>query len=285
MPSSKTSRRIAAIATAILFALTLGACTMSPRQLAYRDRLEMGFVTAEDSERFKTSEREQQALTADARSIRSHIPQTADLQLIEMAATGDATRITALLADGAQVNAIDAKGQTALWSAARAGEVENARVLIKAGAYVDGRGGTMSPLAAAALGGHAAVVRLLIRHGANVDAVGENGLSPLMNAVKLNRLSVAKILIEAGANTYSLDRVGDDLLVVAITENHAEMLALLLEKGVEPDRPDSNGLTALYWAEYLNRPKLALRLREAGANPSRKKTERLVSQPYNFGEF
>ena len=268
-----------------LIAGQLGACAMNPQQQAYRERLEMGFVTPEDIERFKTSEQDQLALNSDGRAVKTQYAQALDMQLIQAAGSGDIDHIKALLAHGAQVNAVDAWGNSALLNAAREGQVESARLLLKAGADVDGRGGTMPPLAAAALRGHTILVRLLIRNDANVNGVGENELSALMNAVKLNHVGVAKVLLDAGASTRVRDRAGDSLLAVAVSENYPNMLALLLKQGVNPDLTDSNGLTALYWAEYLKRPELAQLLRHAGADPARNKTEIIVSQPYNFGEF
>ena len=281
MPSSKAS---ATVILALIAGLISG-CAMSPKRLAYRDRLESGFVTPDDIERFKTSDDENLALTSDARSMQPIYAQAQDMQLMTAAAEGDIARIKTLLASGARVNAIDKWGTGALLSAAREGQVESARMLLKAGADVDGRGGAMSPLAAAALRGHAILVRLLIRHGANVNANSENDLSALMNAVKLNRLEVVSDLIKAGASTQVLDRAGDNVLAVAVSQNYAEMLALLLKLGVKPDMADRNGLTALYWAKYLNRPVFAQLLRDAGADPAHDKTLVIVSQPYIFGEF
>lgn len=258
---------------------------MTAEQKSYRQRLEMGFTTLEDIERFSTPEPEQQALIADASTLQPRYAQALDRQLMLAAGSGDVARIKALLAQGARANAVDEWGNSALLYAAREGQMESARILLKAGAYVDGRGGAMSPMAAAALRGHAIVVRLLIRNGADMNATGENGLSALMNAVKLGHREVAKALLDAGANTRVLDRDGQNLLGVAVNENDPDMLALLLSHNVNPDLADSNGLTALYWAEYLERPGMAQLLRNAGADPARKKTEIIVSQPYKFGEF
>lgn len=283
MPSFKTAR--AALLAAALGASLLGGCGTSPEERAYRERLEMGLTTPGDIQRFKVSEREQRFLVADANDVQPRFAQDKDRQLMRAAAGGDVTRIKELLARGALVNAVDEWGNTALLNAAREGEVESARMLLKAGAYVEGRGGSMPPLAAAALRGHTILVRLLLRNGANVDAVGQNELSVLMNAVKLNRLEVVKALIEAGADTRVRDRAGDNLLVVAVSENRSDMLALLLRLGVPANLADDNGLTALYWAEHLQRPELADLLRDAGADPVRKKTEIIQSRPYNFGKF
>jgi ankyrin repeat protein len=287
MPGSDamSSARVVRCLALTLMAGVLGGCAMNPEKTAYRDRLEMGFLTPDDLERFKTPAWQTLALVAQASDVQPQFAQAQDMQLMQAAALGDLARVTALLASGAQVNAIDAWGNNALLNAARAGEVQCARLLLKAGAYADGRGGSMSPLAAAALRGHTALVSLLIRHGATVNVVGENDLSALMNAVKLNQLGVAKLLLKSGASKRVVDRAGDNLLAVAVNENYPDMLALLLEHGVPPDLADSNGLTALYWAEYWNRPKLVQLLRQAGANPAHGKTEIIVSQPYNLGEF
>ena len=281
MPSFDAVR---ALALALMAGL-LSGCATSPQQAAYRDRLEMGFLTPDDIERFRTPEEEQLALVARASDTRPLYAQPLDLELMQAAGSGNVVDIKALLGKGARVNAIDAWGNSALLIASREGEVESVRVLLKAGAYVDGRGGSMPPLAAAALRGHSILARQLIRSGANVNAVGSNGLSALMNAVKVNHLGVAKVLLEAGANTRVVDRSGDNLLAVAVSENYPGMLALLLKLGVTPDMADGNGLTALYWAEHLRRPEMAQQLRDAGADPTRRKTELIVSQPYNFGEF
>lgn len=281
MQNSKIGRGFAGV----LIAALLGGCAMTPEQKSYRQRLEMGFTTLEDIERFNIPEPEQQALIADANTLQPRYAQALDTQLMLAAGSGDVARIKALLAQGAQVNAVDGWGNSALLYAAREGEMESARTLLKAGAYVDGRGGAMPPLAATALRGHAILAGLLIRNGADVNAVGENGLSTLMNAVKLGHREVAKALLDAGANTRVLDRDGQNLLGVAVNENDPGMLALLLSYDVNPDLADSNGLTALYWAEYLEQPGMAQLLHNAGADPARKKTEVVASQPYKFGEF
>ncbi len=268
-----------------LIASALGGCALSPQHVAYRDRLENHFLTQEDVQRFKTTEQEQLALVAAERDPDQQYAQATDLQLMKVIPVGNVADVKILLGRGAQVNAADQWGNTALLIAAREGEVEIVRTLLKAGADVNGRGGAMTPLAAAALRGTVVVARLLIRSGAHVNAVGSNGLTALMNAVKLNRLDVAKVLLEAGADTDGVDRMGANVLAVAVDENYPDMLALLLNHGVKPDMADSNGLTPLYWADYLKRADLAQQLRNAGADPARKKTELIVSNPYNLGEF
>jgi ankyrin repeat protein len=264
---------------------TLGACAMSPEQLAYRERLEGGYLARDEIVRFKTPEFEQRALVADARVMKQSLAQGKDRELLQAARNGDGAKIKTLLSDGAQVNSVDEWGNTALLLAAQEGSIDTVQQLLRAGAMVNGRGGAMTPLGAAALRGHTLVARQLVRAKADIDAVGANGHTALMNAVSLNRLEVAKVLIEAGANTRVLDRAGDNLLVVCINKNFPDMLAQLLQLGVKPDLRDANGLTPLYWAQHLERPAMANALRKAGANEAKQKTELVVSQPYSLGEF
>ncbi len=268
-----------------LLAVTLLGCAHDPKTLQYRDRLEQGAIAPDDYERFRTSTADMVALTASASDP---LPMTAtalDQELIKASAGGDVARIKQLVKDGARVNATDAWGNTALLVSAREGEMDSARLLLRSGADVEGRGGAMTPLGAAALRGHAHMARLLLRAGADLNAVGLNDQTPLMNAVKLNRLDTARVLLKAGANTLVTDRAGDNLLVVAITEDYPEMLSLLLELGAYPDLADANGLSPLYWAQLLKRSDMVERLLAAGASPDRLKQTVRVSRPYTIQEF
>lgn len=263
----------------------LTGCAMTPEQKAYRQRLELGVVAPQEVRRFRTPEQAQLRLSAAASDMLPVYARPLDRELIEAAGRGDSARIKQLLTAGAHANAIDEWRNTPLLSAAREGQVESARLLLDAGAEVDGRGGAMPPLAAAALRGHAIMVRLLLRHGARVDAPGANGLTALMNAVKLNQPEVARVLLEGGADTRVRDRDGQTLLGVAVHANFPEMLSLLVAHGVDPNIRDRSGLTALYWAQYLQRPELVAILQNAGADAERTEVKTVESRPYRFGEF
>nr|WP_251140668.1 ankyrin repeat domain-containing protein [Rhodoferax sp. U11-2br] len=265
--------------------VVMAGCAIDPQMLAYRDRLEQGAIGPEDSERFRTSPAETQALVASASDTLVQTASELDRALSKAAASGDVARIRQLIKAGAQVNAVDEWGNTALLMGAREGEMDSARALLRARADVDGRGGVMTPLAAAALRGHTQMVQLLLRFGADVNAVGLNEQTALMNAVKLNRLGAAQALLKAGASTRATDRMGDNLLVVCITEGYPEMLSLLLDNGADPDLADVNGLSPLYWAKLLKRSDMVQRLLAAGASPHRLKQMVRSSQPYTFQEF
>lgn len=91
----------------------------------------------------------------------------------QAARDGDASSLAEQLAAGAEVDALDRYGQSALMLAARAGALAAVRVLIEAGAKLDvtakfGLSATML----AAVNDHEAIARLLLAAGADLSLTG-----------------------------------------------------------------------------------------------------------------
>ncbi len=104
---------------------------------------------------------------------------------------GDVAKVRSLLADGADVDVRNAKRQTALHCAAKAGFVEIVEVLLEAGATVDSEDNAgETPLATAIAstvkdkGALASVVRLLVSAGADPDRSLDKGGSPRRRAAR-----------------------------------------------------------------------------------------------------
>ena len=70
-----------------------------------------------------------------------------------------------LLDNGADVNAVDARGFTALHRAAEKGHIELVKALLERGAAVSPRAGEHTPLSLAHARGQAQVVEVLRGHG------------------------------------------------------------------------------------------------------------------------
>jgi ankyrin repeat protein len=86
---------------------------------------------------------------------------------------GDVPAVRAMLRDGADVDARDRHGQTALMLAAHHGHRELAQALVEAGAGLDGTAKyNLTALMLAIVAGHADVARVLIAAGANLDVRG-----------------------------------------------------------------------------------------------------------------
>ncbi|SHG67424.1 ankyrin repeat domain-containing protein [Massilia sp. CF038] len=122
-------------------------------------------------------------------------------RLVQFAAQGDRTVVELLLRSGVDVNAAEPLRQVrALHNAAAQGRLQLVKNLLARGAQIDARdwrGNTA--LILAAYGGHAVVVDTLVAHGASLAAVSEEGISVLNAALYSGEDALALRLLAAGA--------------------------------------------------------------------------------------
>ncbi len=128
----------------------------------------------------------------------------------------------------------DRFGRTALWWAAREGQLDTVRQLIEAtenpnARDIDGE----APLHAAARGGHAAVIALLLRHGADPHVTDRHGTTPLHVAVESADAESVRALLDGGAGVNARDDFGRMPLHQAILQGDRALAALLLDHGAE----------------------------------------------------
>ena len=107
----------------------------------------------------------------------------ADARLADASMRGNLEAVRALVQQGADVNATQPDGMTALHWAARRDDVETATLLLKSGAKAEAatRYGVL-PLYLASVNGSVAMLDLLLKAGADVNAVSAGGETPLMTA-------------------------------------------------------------------------------------------------------
>lgn len=107
----------------------------------------------------------------------------------------DKARVEKLLARGADVNAVDNDGDTALHGAAQSGNVEIVRLLLDKGANPNAKnkvGGT--PLMWAAVYGHTDAARSLLSKGADASLKDNDGITAVEWAVRNKRDNVVQLL-------------------------------------------------------------------------------------------
>ncbi|MCW3100096.1 MAG: ankyrin [Chthonomonadaceae bacterium] len=131
--------------------------------------------------------------------------------------------------------------ESAIISAASAGQNAVISLLLEHGADVNIRDDFDTTLTAAAASGHDTTVNLLLKRGANVNLATSDGETPLMAAVDINRFSAIPL----------------DYL-----EARLRVVDLLITAGAELNTRDHEGRTALWWAK---KPQLHARLKAAGA--------------------
>jgi hypothetical protein len=134
-----------------------------------------------------------------------------------------------LAAKGAEINAQDDTGATALVHAARRGQTESARILLDAGANVnapDKHGRTA--LMYAARNGYPACTALLLARRALVNTRDKSGDTALLLAARYaGDPQVVRALLQAGANNNVKDGKSRSAFDIAVArENHAAATAL-----------------------------------------------------------
>jgi uncharacterized protein len=181
-------------------------------------------------------------------------------------AAGNVAMVELLIELGAEVEAMDYEGQTALLNAAHSGHIDVIEVLVEAGADVDWcdeegntaltlmikrsddadairrlvdlgaklqtAGWQKSPLHTACRAGRVRAVRALLKLGADVDAregYGRSGPTALHIACERGFTETARALIEGGARMTMRDRDGFSPLELAVRHKKAETAAVVEE--------------------------------------------------------
>ncbi len=122
-------------------------------------------------------------------------PQQANQQLFNLAKQANAGQINNLLNQGANVNAANSSGETALHSAASTGNTGAAQALLQRGANVNARtvrGWT--PLHTAARFGRGHFVAMLLNRGAQRNIQNIDGKTPMQLARQSNHQSIVAML-------------------------------------------------------------------------------------------
>ncbi|KAI9439884.1 hypothetical protein H4582DRAFT_1943729 [Lactarius indigo] len=189
--------------------------------------------------------------TTPSTPIPQLVPTSLNAQLLEAVIRGDEHGVRSLLERGADVNAADAKGRSAVACAIAGESWQTADPSIMTGSRLD-------------------ILRLLVedRHVSlytlNAPQEAMNGVTPLGFAAWMNSSNAVKTLLEASGGTVSVD--GEDAygvtpLMYAARDGNLEVAKCLLLHGACPDHRDRNSRTSIQYA--LNHPQILWACEEA----------------------
>jgi ankyrin repeat protein len=188
-----------------------------------------------------------------------------------------------LLDRGADPNAKDPYGYTALHMAVVRGKAVLVQLLLERGADFDTKQHKgQTALCMAAHMGEKAVVQLLVNKGANIHVADDDGITALRSVAEWGDVNSLQLLVDRGANIETKDKLGKTALYAAaqkgletvvqllldveadftVRENnnkkttlheaaqrgHRMIARLLIDRGADVDAKDKKGITALHWA-------------------------------------
>lgn len=204
------------------------------------------------------------------------------VELIERAKRGDLAEVQALIAGGADLDAVDGKGKTALMESARTGKADVVRALIAAGASLDlqDRDGWTAAMRAV-MARQAETLDLLVAAGADLGLENEKGENALHVAVGYGtgnvRPEIVVTLARGGLSPDGTAVRGQPALLYAIDSLQDKLVAGLLKAGADPNAVDEKGRPALVLAARQSNleqaPPMVASLLAAGADPDARDAE------------
>jgi ankyrin repeat protein len=232
-------------------------------------------------------------------------------RLMEGAARGNVRDVLEALEAGAEVDAEDAAGHTAMARAIDRGDTAIVAALARHGATL------ATPLQEAIARRSAGEMRELLESGADPNDAGPVGLalnrnapglflvlmehgaelrSPLRQAVELNEPELVHLLLEHGAAVNEAASTGETLLHTAAARGYLDIVRMLLAYGAEVEarlatdvggNPDvltlDAGATPLHWAAYTGQAEVVLLLIAHGAGVNARTQEGLT--PFHYAMY
>jgi uncharacterized protein len=197
----------------------------------------------------------------------------ADGRLIAASRTGDLDRVRALLDSGADVQARDVSGATALVAAAYGNHLDVAAALIEAGADVNVKDETEQSaylIATSEVGDDTRLLELTLAHGADVDAKDSYNGTGLIRAADRGYVRIVERLLETDVEIDHVNRLGWTALLEAVIlgggdERHTEVVRLLVDAGADVDLADGEGVTPLEHARRQGFDEMVKILERAGS--------------------
>jgi len=110
------------------------------------------------------------------------------------------------------------------------------------------------------------IIKSILSQGARINAIDNNGKTPLRLAIDLEMWQSAKIIADSGADPFLAATDGKSPAEVAFSKGEVGIRAVFSGKAI--NAKDSSGNTVLHYAARLSKPDIISILIELGANKS-----------------
>lgn len=204
-------------------------------------------------------------------TVLSEVPRLANA--VEERAAAEVTR---LIAQGANVNATQPDGMTALLWATHYDQTDWALALLNAHADPTACNQyQVFPLALACRNGNPTIVRALLEAGENANRRSGGAETVLMTASRTGNVDVVQLLLKHGADVNARDRRKQSAMMWAAAEGHAPVVKALIDAGADFESALTSGFSPLMFAIREGRTGVVRTLLVAGADVNEQmKTER-----------
>ncbi|XDD51168.1 ankyrin repeat domain-containing protein [Leptospira sp. WS92.C1] len=193
--------------------------------------------------------------------------------LLKAAWDDDLAKVKTALSQGADPNAKDVFGESALHKTTSKSKTEIAELLIQKGANVnatDGKGRT--PLMKTFF---QSMVKFLLEKGADINLKDEKDWTAVLHQTSYGttNLEVIESLVAKGAAIQVQGKDGVTPLMLACKNDNTQLIDFYIQKGLDVNAKDGTGKTVLmYAAEGPSKPDLIQMLLKKGANKATKNT-------------
>ncbi|CAE8597730.1 unnamed protein product [Polarella glacialis] len=169
-----------------------------------------------------------------------------------------------LLDRGADLQATDTKGWTALHQAVDGCHLQMASMLLERGARVDAKGDNgQTPLWATTHNDSLSMAQLLLDYRADPSTQDDNLATPLLGAANLGSHGVATLLLKSSVDVQAANKNGTTALHYASGKGHKEVVELLLNSRADSNVMNTSDETPLHLAEANGHDDVASLLWEA----------------------
>jgi len=124
------------------------------------------------------------------------------------------------------------------------------------------------------------MIKVIVKQGPKIDAIDNNGKTPLRLAIDWELWEAAKIFADSGANPFIVAADSKSPVEVAFAKGEVGIKAVFSGKAISAK--DSSGNTILHYAARLGSPEIISILLELGANRSVKNNA--SESPYDIAE-
>ncbi|WP_025784622.1 ankyrin repeat domain-containing protein [Sporosarcina sp. D27] len=193
-------------------------------------------------------------------------------QLISAVAEGDTKTVLELLEGGADINATNNQGDTALMAATKKNNVDTVKVLIEQGADINIQNNNKdNVLLYAGAEGLLEIVKLAVQAGADTTITNRFGGTALIPASDRGHVDIVEeLLTNSDTDVNHLNDLHWTALLEAVilgdgSGDYQQIVQLLVDHGADVNISDRDGVTPLEHAEKRGFREIERILKEAGA--------------------